>query len=59
MGFGSGLPKVGNPGSKFYVKDEQACLFRLVCGGVVDNPPIKCKSKVGQVPKAAVCGTVI
>ena len=55
VGFGS------DPANKTgkWVKDEQAFLFRLVCGGAVDNPPIKCKSKAGHGTDYAVCGTDI
>ena len=53
VGYRSGLPKV--QGTTAWMKDGQAFTFRLVCRGVVDNPPIKCNSKAGQGSECAVC----
>ena len=39
-----------------WVKDALAFLFRVVKADVVDQDPIKCKSKAGQGGKNAVCG---
>ena len=54
VGFGSGLPKV--EGTKYFIKDAHAFLFRVVKAGVVDHAPIICKSKAGQRSAYAVCG---